>query len=62
MKQQQIDVLVAQDPYLREFLRWASRKPQIPAETSEATVRSFHLALAQTPHRAADFAIACTPD
>ncbi len=64
LMKQQIDALVAQDPYLQEFLRWASQtqKSQIPAETREATVRAFYLALAQTPHRAADFAIACTLD
>lgn len=62
LMKQQIDALVAQDPYLQEFLRWASQKSKLPAETREATVRAFYLALAQTPHKVADFAIACTLD
>ncbi|MEO8893453.1 MAG: NTPase (NACHT family), partial [Coleofasciculaceae cyanobacterium] len=61
LMKQQIDALVAQDPYLQEFLMWASQK-ELPAQTKEATVRSFYLALAKSPHQAADFAIACTLD
>jgi CheY-like chemotaxis protein len=60
---QQLDALVAQAPYLQEFLLWASRKSQtIPTETKLATTRSFYLALAQTPHTAAHFALASTLD
>ncbi len=63
LMKQQIDALVAEDPYLQEFLRWASQKSQtLPAETKEATVRAFYLALARTPHMAANFALACTLD
>jgi len=62
LMKQQIDALVAQDPYLQEFLKWASQKSQLPAANREATVRAFYLALAKTPHKAADFAIACTLD
>ena len=62
LMKRQIDALVAQDPYLQKFLLWASQKSQLPAQTREATVRAFYLALAQTPHKAADFAIACTLD
>ena len=62
LMKQQIDALVAQDPYLQEFLRWASQKSKLPVETREATVRAFHLAMAQTPHKAADFALARTLD
>ena len=63
LMKQQIDTLVAQDPYLQEFLRWASQKSQArPAEIDDATVRAFYLALARTPHVASDFALACTLD
>lgn len=63
LMKQQIDALVAEDPYLQEFLLWASQKSQtIPAETKDATVRAFYLALARAPHLAADFALACTLD
>ena len=63
LMKRQIDDLVAQDPYLQEFLLWASQKTHtIPVETKDATVRAFYLALAQTPHTMADFALACTLD
>ena len=61
LMKQQIDGLVAQDPYLQEFLMWASQKSQtIPIEPKLATKRAFYLALAQTPHTAASFALAST--
>lgn len=63
LMKQQIDALVAQDPYLQEFLLWASQKSQaIPAETEDTMVRAFYLAIARTPHIASDFALACTLD
>ncbi|MBW4550521.1 MAG: NACHT domain-containing NTPase [Aphanocapsa sp. GSE-SYN-MK-11-07L] len=63
LMKQQIDALVAQDPYLQEFLSWASQKSrQIPDETKLATPRAFYLALAKYPNAAADFALACTLD
>ncbi|PSB20722.1 NTPase (NACHT family), partial [filamentous cyanobacterium Phorm 46] len=63
LMKQQIDVLVAQDPYLQEFLLWASQKSQmIPTEPKVANSRAFYLALAQSPHTAAHFALACTLD
>ncbi|MFS8119784.1 MAG: NACHT domain-containing protein, partial [Microcoleus sp.] len=63
LMKQQIDILVAQDPYLQEFLLWASQKSQmIPTEPKVATSRAFYLALAQSPHTAAHFALACTLD
>ena len=63
LMKQQIDALVAQDPYLQEFLMWANQKRQaIPASPKEATVRAFYLALARAPHKAADFALASTLD
>ncbi len=63
LMKQQIDALVAEDPYLQEFLTWANQKRlTVLAEMKEATVRAFYLALARTPNSAADFALACTLD
>jgi predicted NACHT family NTPase len=63
LMKQQIDALVSQDPYLQEFLVWASQKSQtIPTETKLVTTRAFYLALAQTPHQPAHFALASTLD
>ena len=63
LMKQQIDALVAQDPYLQEFLLWASQKSQtIPPATKLATTRAFYLALARDPHTAAHFALASTLD
>ncbi|MEX0271011.1 NACHT domain-containing NTPase [Leptolyngbyaceae cyanobacterium UHCC 1019] len=63
LMKQQIDALVVQDPYLQEFLQWASQKSQtLPTETKDATARAFYLALARTPYIASDFALACTLD
>ncbi len=63
LMKQQIDALLAQDKYLQEFLTWASQKSStIPAESKEAVVRAFYLALDRTPHLAPHFALACTLD
>ena len=63
LMKQQIDALVAQDPYLQEFLLWSSQKSQtIPQQRHVATARAFYLALAQAPHTAAHFALASTLD
>jgi predicted NACHT family NTPase len=63
LMKQQIDALVAQDPYLQEFLMWASQKSRAtPVEPKLATNRAFYLALAQAPHLAAHFALASTLD
>ncbi|PSB03301.1 NACHT domain-containing protein [Merismopedia glauca] len=63
LMKQQIDALVAQDPYLQEFLMWASQKTQqIPEETKMATKRAFYLALAKSPNTAGHFALASTLD
>lgn len=63
LMKQEIDALVAQDPHLQDFLRWASQKSQaIPPEPKLATTRAFYLALAQNPHTAAQFALASTLD
>jgi predicted NACHT family NTPase len=63
LMKQQIDALVTQDPYLQEFLKWASQKSQtIPTISQHSTTRAFYIALAQTPHLAANFALASTLD
>lgn len=63
LMKQEIDALVAQDPYLQEFLIWASEKSQtIPSQPKFATSRAFYLALANSPHTAANFALATTLD
>ncbi|MBD1865967.1 NACHT domain-containing NTPase [Cyanobacteria bacterium FACHB-471] len=63
LMKQQIDGLVAQDPYLQEFLMWASQKSQtLSSQPKVATSRAFYLALAQTPHTATHFTLASTLD
>jgi len=63
LMKQQIDALVAQDPYLQEFLLWASQKSRsIPTKPKIATTRAFYLALAQSPRTAAQFTLANTLD
>jgi predicted NACHT family NTPase len=62
LMKQQIDALVAQDPYLQEFLTWASQKSLVLPQPSLATTRAFYLALTQTPHLAPHFALSCTLD
>ena len=63
LMKQQIDALVAEDPYLQEFLTWASQKSRtIPTQPKNATVRAFYLALSRTPHVAPHFALAASLD
>jgi predicted NACHT family NTPase len=63
LMKQEIDGLVAQDPYLQEFLMWASQKSQtLSSQPKVATSRAFYLALAQNPHTATHFALASTLD
>jgi predicted NACHT family NTPase len=63
LMKQQIDALVGEDPYLQEFLKWASEKSlRIQEENSGATMRAFYLALAKNPHTVANFTLACTLD
>ncbi|MEH2042966.1 NACHT domain-containing protein [Nostoc sp.] len=63
LMKQQIDALVAEDPYLQEFLTWASQKSRtIPTQPKDATVRAFYLALSRTPHVAPHFALAASLD
>ncbi|MEH2283404.1 MAG: NACHT domain-containing NTPase [Nostoc sp.] len=63
LMKQQIDALVGQDPYLQEFLTWASQKSRtIPSQPKEATIRAFYLALSRTPHIASQFVLASSLD
>jgi predicted NACHT family NTPase len=63
LMKQQIDAIVTKDPYLQEYLTWASQKSQDNApEVKSATGRAFYLALTQAPHLAPHFALACTLD
>ncbi|MEH2326193.1 MAG: NACHT domain-containing NTPase [Nostoc sp.] len=63
LMKQQIDALVSQDPYLQEFLTWASQKSRsIPNKSKDATTRAFYLALSRTPHIAPHFALASSLD
>lgn len=63
LMKQEIDALVAHDPHLQDFLRWASQKSQTLSPTPKlATTRAFYLALAQSPTAAAPFALAITLD
>jgi predicted NACHT family NTPase len=62
LMKQQIDTLVAQDPYLQEFLTWASQKSLATPQPTLAATRAFYLGLTQTPHLAPHFALACTLD
>ncbi|BAZ03342.1 hypothetical protein NIES37_73550 (plasmid) [Tolypothrix tenuis PCC 7101] len=63
LMKQHIDALVAQDPYLQEFLTWASQKSlTTPSPPKVASTRAFYLALARHPHIASHFTLACTLD
>jgi predicted NACHT family NTPase len=61
LMKQQVDGLVAQDPYLQEFLTWASQKSQVVPPQPSA-IRAFYFALARTPQLAPHVALACTVD
>ena len=62
LMKQQIDALVSQDPYLQEFLTWASQKSLATPQPTLAATRAFYLGLTQTPYLAPHFALACTLD
>jgi len=63
LMKQSIDALVAEDPYLQDFLQWGSEKSkQISNDPQLVTKRAFYLALAKTPQATAHFALACTLD
>ncbi len=63
LMKKQIDYLVQQDPYLQEFLTWASQKSFVtPQKPKVAMVRAFYLALSRAPHIASQFTLASTLD
>ncbi|MBW4535122.1 MAG: NACHT domain-containing NTPase [Pleurocapsa minor HA4230-MV1] len=62
LMKQEIDALVAQDPYLQKFLTWANQKSLLRPQPSLVATRAFYLGLTQTPHLAPHFALACTLD
>jgi predicted NACHT family NTPase len=63
LMKKQIDHQVQQDPYLQEFLTWASQKSTTtPKNPKVAMVRAFYLALSRSPHRVSQFALASTLD
>ena len=47
LMKQQVDAIVAHDPYLQDFLAWAS---QIVTPPQPAAIRAFSFALAHKPH------------
>ncbi|MBD2247985.1 NACHT domain-containing NTPase [Nostoc sp. FACHB-888] len=61
LMKQQVDALVAQDPYLQKFLTWASQK-SLAAPLQPAAIRAFYQALARTPHLTQHFTLACILD
>ena len=63
LMKQQIDGLVAEDPYLQEFLTWASEKADDNSlDNKPAIGRAFYLALTTSPELAPHLALACTLD
>jgi predicted NACHT family NTPase len=63
LMKKQIDHQVQQDPYLQEFLTWASQKSTTtPKNPKVAMVRAFYLALSRSPHSVSQFALASTLD
>ncbi|MEH2258393.1 NACHT domain-containing protein [Nostoc sp.] len=61
LMKQQVDALVAEDPYLQKFLTWANKK-SLTVPPQPAAIRAFYLALARTPHLTSQFALACILD
>ncbi|MCC5612215.1 NACHT domain-containing NTPase [Nostoc sp. CHAB 5834] len=70
---QEVDALVAEDPYLQKFLTWASQPQPLGtlhqwgsqkslAAPVPAAIRAFYLALARTPHLTPYFALVCIFD
>ncbi|MEH1815558.1 MAG: NACHT domain-containing NTPase [Nostoc sp.] len=60
LMKQEVDALVAQDPYLQKFLTWISQKSFAAPES--AAIRAFYFALARTPHLTPYFALVCIFD
>ncbi|QFS46162.1 NACHT domain-containing protein [Nostoc sphaeroides] len=60
LMKQEVDALVAQDPYLQKFLTWTSQKSLATPES--VAIRAFYFALARTPHLTWYFALVCIFD
>ncbi|MBW4428409.1 MAG: NACHT domain-containing NTPase [Nostoc desertorum CM1-VF14] len=60
LMKQEVDALVAQDPYLQKFLTCPSQKSLAAPEP--AAIRAFYQALARTPHLTPYFALVCIFD
>ncbi|MGV0027753.1 NACHT domain-containing protein [Phormidesmis priestleyi] len=60
LMKQQIDAIIAHDPYLQEFLAWASQKAL--AAPQSAAIRAFYFALAHKPHLVPYLALSSTLD
>jgi len=61
LMKQQIDALVAHDPYLQDFLTWASQK-SLTTPPQPAAIRAFDFALANKPHLVPHLALDSTWD
>jgi predicted NACHT family NTPase len=63
LMKQQIDDLVTKDPYLQEYLTWASVKADSNISQQKGEIgRAFYLALTREPKLAAQHALAATLD
>ncbi len=63
LMKQEIDALVTKDPYLQEYLTWATQKSQDSTSgITPTTSRAFYLSLSRLPHLASHFTIAATLD
>ncbi|WP_392480791.1 NACHT domain-containing protein [Nostoc sp. C110] len=61
LMKQEVDALVAQDPYLQKFLTWANHK-SLATPPQPIAIRAFYLTLARTPHLISPFALVCILD
>jgi hypothetical protein len=59
LMKQQIDAIVADDPYLQDYLAWASQK-SLATPPQPAAIRAFYFALANKPHLVPHLAVAST--
>ncbi|MCF2149511.1 NACHT domain-containing NTPase [Desmonostoc muscorum LEGE 12446] len=62
LMKQEVDALVAEDPYLQKFLTWVNHKSLTAPPQPTTAIRAFYLALARTPHLISHFALVCILD
>ena len=64
LMKQQVDALVAHDPHLQDFLKWANQKAhqKAPSDTQLATKRAFYIAFTKSPEVAGHLVLASTLD